>query len=533
MALKKKSVLITDLDNTLFDWVDLWFNCFSPMLDSIVSISGVSKAKLIPEISAVHQKHGTSEYSFLIEEVPSLKRFLKKRSAIEVFKPAIQKYQDQRRKHLHLYPTVAETLLRIKGKGAIVVGYTESMAFYSNYRIRRLGLDGVLDYVFCPEDHVMPAGVEPEDFRKYPATHYELKYTRQHFTPRGSKKPDKVVLAAIIDDLGLNKADCIYVGDNLMKDIAMAVDCAVDDVWAKYGEARNRPEYKLLREVTHWTPEEVEREKRIKERSDVTPTHTLEKSFSEILALFEFTDNHVPIERREIPDARRKQIVDVWKKIVEVQQHFNDIGMRIRSMFVTILLALFASIGFLLDKGLNLKIGKFEVQFAVLVPLFGIIGALLFYFIDRHWYHRLLKGAVNHGNTIESKYKAEMPELSLGAAISTESPYRPGRVVRWIANCLVWHKSYRTNGLLHSDGKIELFYRSVIVLLVLVSIGLACFGNVKVGGETLSDFLSRPAKIPSAAATNVSQAAAKIISATPQEPRSVPAATSATPSARN
>ncbi len=69
----------------------------------------------------------------------------------------------KRRKHLVLYPTVAETLLKIKGRGTRIIGYTESMAFYSNYRVRRLGLDGVLDYVFCPEDHVLPELVQ-EDF---------------------------------------------------------------------------------------------------------------------------------------------------------------------------------------------------------------------------------------------------------------------------------------------------------------------------------------------------------------------------------
>jgi hypothetical protein len=64
--------------------------------------------------------------------------------------------------------------------------------------------------------------------------------------------------------------------------------------------------------------------------------------------------------------------------------------MRIRSMFVTILLALFASIGFLLDKKLSFPIGPMSVQFAVLIPIIGIVGTFLFYFIDRFWYHRLL-----------------------------------------------------------------------------------------------------------------------------------------------
>jgi hypothetical protein len=54
----RKTALITDLDNTLFDWVELWLNCFSAMLDGIVEVSGISREILIPEIAAVHQKHG-------------------------------------------------------------------------------------------------------------------------------------------------------------------------------------------------------------------------------------------------------------------------------------------------------------------------------------------------------------------------------------------------------------------------------------------------------------------------------------------
>ena len=287
-----KTALITDFDNTLFDWVELWLHCFSAMLDSIVQISGISKEQLIPEIRAVHQKHRTSEYSFLVEELPSLRFFLHGRSATEVFAPAIDIYRDQRRRHLKLYPTVAETLLQIKGRGTRIIAYTESMAFYSNYRLRRLGLDGVFDYVFCPVDHVLPEGLSADDLRHYPAQHYELRYAKQRYTPKGSQKPDDDVLNAIIEELRLNKPDCIYVGDSLMKDVAMARDCGVDDVWAKYGQAHKRPEYRLLQVVTHWTLEEVKREQMIRERVDVQPTHVLTKSFSEILGLFDFRDFH-------------------------------------------------------------------------------------------------------------------------------------------------------------------------------------------------------------------------------------------------
>lgn len=288
----KKTALITDLDNTLFDWVELWVNCFSAMLDRLSDISGVPKEELKPEIAAIHQKHGTSEYSFLIEEMPSLRSMLNGRPATEVFSDAINSYRLQRRKHLKLYPTVAETLLKIKGRGSRLIGYTESMAFYSNYRVRRLGLDGVLDYVFCPEDHVLPEGISADDIRQYPPEHYRMMYSKHHYTPKGSKKPDTDVLNAIISDIGLDKAECVYVGDNLMKDVAMAQDCGVEDVWAKYGQAHKRPEYKLLQEVTHWTAEEVEREQKIKEREHVHPSHVLERTFSELYNIFDFRDFH-------------------------------------------------------------------------------------------------------------------------------------------------------------------------------------------------------------------------------------------------
>ena len=264
--LKSKTALITDLDNTIFDWVEVWITCFTTMLDGVLEMSGVPREVLIPEIKAVHQKHGTSEYSFLLEELPSLSPFLNGRRVAEVFAGPIEAFRAARSEKLRLYPTVGETLATIKAIGTQIIGYTESMAFYSNYRVRCLGLDGVFDHLFCPQDHVLPKHLNPEDHKKYPAHRYELQHTKQHYTPEGSRKPDPPVLLSIVKQLGLSRDQCVYVGDSLTKDVVMAVDCKIDDVWAEYGVAHERPGYELLREVTHWTAEDVEREKNIKAR---------------------------------------------------------------------------------------------------------------------------------------------------------------------------------------------------------------------------------------------------------------------------
>jgi hypothetical protein len=148
-------------------------------------------------------------------------------------------------------------------------------------------------------------------------------------------------------------------------------------------------------------------------------------------------------------------------------------------MFVTVLVALIASIGFLMDKNLTFPLWIFNVQFATIVPLVGALGTCLFYFMDRYWYHRLLVGSVNHAIEIERKYREIIPELSLSDAIGKESPYKPRRgLIRFVAWVVVRERRYRETGDLHSDAKIELFYKPVIYLLLAVTVIIALMGGV-------------------------------------------------------
>ena len=283
----KVSVIVTDLDNTLFDWFESWFQSFSAMLKHLVRKSGVPREQLIGEIKEVHEKHRTSEYAFVIQELPSLQRKLSGEDLAKVYDDAIHAYRKARKEYLRLYPSVMDTLLEIKGRGCIIIGYTESMGFYTNDRIRRLNIDGVLDIVYSPEDHELPPNMTLEQIRRYPKEHYELNKTEHRYTPKGELKPNPQLLLEIINDIGVSVGNAIYVGDSLMKDISMAQQAGVVDVFASYGTAHKKEEYELLRQVTHWTREDVEREKQLS-ASDVAPTFVLKRGFSEILELFCF-----------------------------------------------------------------------------------------------------------------------------------------------------------------------------------------------------------------------------------------------------
>jgi len=244
----QKRVLITDVDNTLLDWQDLWYQTFSAMIGKVIEISGVNPETLYAECSVIHQKYGTSEYSRLLEELPCLQQMYGD-NVLNIMAPAIDAFRDVRRRVLQLYPTVEETLKVLKANGVVIAAFTESKAFYTNYRFRKLGLDGVIDFLYSPEDHSMPDNTLGT--RYYEPDSYNFKKTIHRFTPEGEVKPNPDILLQIISELGASIEETVYVGDNILKDVFMAQQAGVTDVHALYGASQHKPEYELLRKVTH------------------------------------------------------------------------------------------------------------------------------------------------------------------------------------------------------------------------------------------------------------------------------------------
>lgn len=274
------TTLISDFDNTLYDWFHVWDRSFNAMLTEVKRISGLSDAVLLPQIRAVHQRHGTSEYSYLIEELPALRAAFPGQNLATVFDEAIHRHRRARKESLALYPDVIETLTDLKSKGVLIVLYTDSLAYYTNFRIRRLGLDPLVDFIFSPPDHELPTGVvsqiESQEAKLLNAKHIYL--------PKGVKKPDPAALLDIVRDIGRTPQECMYVGDSLKNDIAMAQDAKIEDVHATYGAAQQHSGYELLRKVSHWSEVDVQREKEISHRN-VRPTHEIAK-FGDILQFF-------------------------------------------------------------------------------------------------------------------------------------------------------------------------------------------------------------------------------------------------------
>lgn len=283
------SVLVTDLDNTLWDWFHAWHASFDAMVGRLCEISGVERGILEAEIRVVHQRRSTSEYSNLLNELPSLEDAYSNVTPMQRFDDAVHIANSRRKSETKLYAGVRDALLELKNHGITIVAYTESISFWSEWRIKHTQLDGIIDILYSAPDHDLPAGTSFEDLRRpehRPDNDYGLERTVHRHIPREEIKPNPEVLRAILSDLGCDPAKAVYVGDSLMKDVAMAQAAGVLAVHAKYGEVQHTSDYDLLRRVSHWPDVAVETERKLISMPTIFPDVVLEHGFSEILDLF-------------------------------------------------------------------------------------------------------------------------------------------------------------------------------------------------------------------------------------------------------
>jgi HAD superfamily hydrolase (TIGR01549 family) len=436
-------VVITDLDDTLYDWLTMWHAQFTAALDVVLRESKLNKDIITREWKRVHESHHTSEYAFPVEELPSLRNKYRSNRLRAIANDTFKAMQKARLESLRLFPKVLPTLQFLKERGCMIVAFTEAKSYYAGQRVRMLGLDGIIDYLYSSEHDEMSA-VARRRLNQPPYNFYELKKTIVRHTAKGLAKPNSKILQGILNDIGADPKETVYIGDKKDRDVTMAQAAGTIDVHASYGEAKDRPEYELLREVTHWTQEDVERERNTG-TIEASPSYVI-KSFGDLCSLFRF-ERFVEPRKHLVPDDE-KAVVEAWKKTIDVQQHFNDLELRIRNFGLTIIVAILGAIG--------LGISRTEFFSAAFywygsLLTFGGIGVwLAFYFMDAHWYHRLLQGAVKHGDYIEQRCRIVLPELRLTQTISEKSP------------------SQHWGRIFHSYNKLDFFYAMVTIGLLIV-----------------------------------------------------------------
>ena len=258
-------LLILDIDDTFFDWLTMWGESFEALLASLAVRSAVARADRLATFRQLHMAARTAERGITATDASALGITVD--TAIEL----AFEHEVNLKARMTPFPCACETLQGLVARGVRIVAHTDTPMGIAADRFVHLGLDGLVEALFAPTSDGVTF------FRSTPRVP-----TRAQARVVPYSKPDPRCVEFILGCCGVAATDATYLGDSKMKDIPMARSSGVRDVFAAYGCRRSSEAYDLLRAVSHWTDEDIARERALLASE---ATHSV-PSFEAVLELF-------------------------------------------------------------------------------------------------------------------------------------------------------------------------------------------------------------------------------------------------------
>ena len=278
------SLVFTDLDNTLYDWVAWYSRAFYRMLDGAAARAEVPRERLLAEMQKLYRRRQGLEQPEALLHAPSIQRsFGDPARAREALRRVFASYYHAaHRSGLRTYPGVRSTLQRLAALGVRVVGHTEAPANHAAARLRALGLEhafvGLLAAPPAPDD---PTILDGDDSSSLP-------FPVQCLRPE-ERKPNPAVVLELCRRFEVPPHRALYVGDSLARDVHMAQAGGLWTAWARYGTTHDPRDWQRVVDVSPWTA--AERAAACQHELDgALPDVVLHESFGELVPCFEFAD---------------------------------------------------------------------------------------------------------------------------------------------------------------------------------------------------------------------------------------------------
>jgi phosphoglycolate phosphatase len=261
-------LLVTDIDNTVFDWVNYYVHSFSALLEHVSTVIGVNKLVLAEESKNVFTSQGSIEYPFLIQQLQSVKKHygddidtmlnVLVRDGRDRFLAVAENY-------LKPYDGVLKTLTKIRKDHPKlpIVALTDAPRYVAMWKLNKLGLLPFFDAVYGLADPRIPTCentrrvlVDPEILLKHlQGSSFgfagKIRVLPDEYEKPGTRGLKMVLMDYDIDEDKSHRSQVLWVGDNLRKDVGLGNRLGVHSVWAKYGADVDQ---KLLKDLATFSP---------------------------------------------------------------------------------------------------------------------------------------------------------------------------------------------------------------------------------------------------------------------------------------
>jgi phosphoglycolate phosphatase len=268
LSMANRKALFTDLDDTLYSWIDFFAPSVRAMVHQLKGITNLNEEMIFESFRKVYQNRQTLEYSFVLQELDLWEKlgWSKEKTLQDVVNPVRGVFRTVRNHHFKLFPGVRETLAWLKTEDIFVCAYTNAPGYHAERRLRSLNIDRYIDCLAYFIDSEIPDDLHlPLDVQKLKNKDKRKSYIKdvKRFT---AKKPNPSPLIKLIEEFDINLSKCYLIGDSIEKDVYLAQQAGVKDIWAQYGAINHKPiDIETIRKISTYSDDEMQRNKIIRE----------------------------------------------------------------------------------------------------------------------------------------------------------------------------------------------------------------------------------------------------------------------------
>jgi FMN phosphatase YigB (HAD superfamily) len=275
----KYGAIITDLDNTIYDWVSFFSAASDIMIHETAKILNKDVSQIQKELKAVNKRYGSTETPFALLEIKSIQEKYHNASREDLyakFDAAFYAFNKVRKEKLALYVGVLETLQQAYRKGIKIIGFTEAPLSNAVFRLHKLNIAPVFSRLYSSESIGLGHPIKM-DFPEY-----KIPADFAVPLPKSDVKPNPKTLLDICEKENIDVSSAIYVGDSIAKDIYMANEAGIVSAWAKYGSHHPSHEWDKIVVISHWSEEDIKKEAELRHKTSHAKPDFIIENFSEL-----------------------------------------------------------------------------------------------------------------------------------------------------------------------------------------------------------------------------------------------------------
>ena len=241
-----RGVLITDLDNTLYDFRQYFDAGLADLVRLLEQKFRLAPSEVLSQLRAVYSARRNVEYPFAAAELEAT-RELDDNARRELSRETADAFWKAGSNELSPYPTVRETLRLLEEENIAVIALSDAPYYEAQRRLAHMALLSCFSAIVAP-DWFGRASRTTIRFGDLPGRERPPRGQYAWRLDKTQRKPNREVLCEILESVEDSKTPRVVVGDSYERDLAPAAELGVTCLRAAYGE-RPRTEDSLLLQV--------------------------------------------------------------------------------------------------------------------------------------------------------------------------------------------------------------------------------------------------------------------------------------------